>query len=101
MYWKWQFEQDRDEEDTALGNAENQDDLTYIVKIRTLAVENLASDENGAGTDKNNAGINNILDRVKTGDTAELAMWAGILALSAGVILLLIIWKKKREAQEE
>lgn len=101
MYWKWQFERGKDEEDTALGNAEKKDDLTYTVKIHTLAVENLTPDNNEPGTGKNGTGKRSILDRIKTGDTADLALWAGIFALAAGMIFVLIIWKKKREEQEE
>lgn len=104
MYWKWQFERGKDEEDTALGNAEKKDDLTYTVKIRTLAVEDLTSGKNGEnepGTDDSSTGKRSILNRIKTGDTADLALWAGIFAVAAGMILVLIIWKKKRKVQEE
>lgn len=96
LYWQWPFEQGTDENDTSLGNLSADDTLTYTIKIHTLATE--AQTTPDGKTQPHHSG--SLLDRVKTADTADLALWAGIFAVAAGAIFVLIIWKKKRETQE-
>lgn len=107
IYWQWPFEQGRDEEDTNLGNLSVGQEFTYKVVIHTLTT---ASTESGdkyskdtntsTKTDKFNA-VTAIAQAIKTGDTAEIMKWAGILGLSAGIIFILLLWKKKKQKEEQ
>lgn len=101
LYWQWPFEQGTDATDTSLGNLAANNTLTYTVKIHTLAMESLSDSNPGhGGKSGQTSGTRGFLARVKTADTARLAMWAGICAVAAGVVLVLIIWKRKKETQE-
>ena len=107
IYWQWPFEQGKDEEDTNLGNMSVDQEFTYKVIIHTMTT---ASTESGdkyskntntsTKTEKYNT-VTAIAQAIKTGDTAQIMKWAGILGLSAGIIFLLILWKKKKQKEEQ
>ena len=104
IYWQWPFEQGKDEEDTNLGNLSVNQEFTYNVVIHTLTT---------ATTDENNHNKHpnteikptkkpvNIIEAIKTGDTAQIMKWAMILGLSAMIILILLLWKRKKQKEEE
>ena len=97
IYWQWPFEQGKDEEDTNLGNITIGQEFTYTVTIHTLAAK---STDTNIKPDIDNKKPLSVINAVKTGDTAAIMRWAGILALSAGIIFILLIFKKKKEKEE-
>lgn len=94
IYWQWPFEQGKDEEDTDLGNITVGQEFTYTVSIHTLAAESTDTNK------KPDYKPLSMIKAVKTGDTAAIMRWAGILALSAGIIFILLIFKKRKEKEE-
>lgn len=97
IYWQWPFEQGKDEEDTNLGNITVGQEFTYTVTIHTLAAE---STDTNIKPDIDNKKPLSVINAVKTGDTAAIMRWAVILGLSAGIIFILLILKKRKEKEE-
>lgn len=102
--WQWPFEQEDDAHDTSLGNLGGEQDLTCTVTIYTVAAGSTgghnsgSSGSSGDGTENNGAGQNPFqLGGVRTGDTSHLALWTGLAAVSAGVIVFLIFRRKKQK----
>lgn len=84
LEWQWPFEGD-DALDTALGNLAKEQELLFTLKIKTTATE--SDDPNAEG---------GILAPY-TGDSgANTLMW-GILAGTAFIILIILIFGKKRD----
>lgn len=65
----------------------------------------MAATENGKNPVDTNIKSHNklteIVQTIKTGDTAEIMKWAGILGLSAIIIFLLLLWKRKENEEEQ
>ena len=96
IYWQWPFEQGNDEADTKLANMEADTNFKYTVTIHTMASQasNTADNAHHHNSDTNKPKSLSYL--VKTGDTASILKWALMLGISAGIILVLLLWKKNR-----
>lgn len=111
IYWKWPFEQGDDAADIALGDAAVNQEMSYVVTIHTLTAvadepmekptvkPTEETPENDAQNPRKE--VAKILDAVKTGDTSQILLWIMVLAFSAGVILCLVILKKKQHGRRE
>lgn len=86
--WQWQFERGADELDTKLGSMAVEQDVTYTIKIRTVAA---------ASDDIDNKG--GILI-VQTGDTSGILLWV-LLAASALMMLFMLLWRRKDDDEAE
>ena len=93
IYWQWPFERDDDAADTALGNAAVSQDMTYTVTIYTLTA---AASGNGNQSDQTDQTGKPFWNAVKTGDDMNLTLWMAVLIVSAGVVVYLIILKKRK-----
>ena len=97
IYWQWPFEQGDDKADTDLADASVNQEMSYTVTIHTMAV---AAIDKTPDTNKLNKNIPAaIVQTIKTGDTAQIMKWAIILGLSAGILLLLLLWRRKNKEQ--
>ena len=84
LTWEWPFEED-DTYDTMLGNMAVNEDITLTIVINTMATY---TDEPGSGIPA-------------TGDTSQLALMVVLMLGSlAGMLVLLLCWKGKREEQD-
>ena len=92
IYWQWPFEQEEDDRDTALGNLNDGQELTYTVTIHTQASMDTDS---GAADRSQGTSIN----PVKTGDNTTVTRWILILTAAAAVfgIGLYFIYRRKKE----
>ena len=92
IYWQWPFEQEEDDRDTALGNLNDGQELTYTVTIHTQATMDTDS---GAADRSQGTSIN----PVKTGDNTTVTRWILILMAAAAVfgIGLYFIYRRKKE----
>lgn len=92
IYWQWPFEQEEDDRDTALGNLNDGQELTYTVTIHTQATMDTDS---GAADRSQGTSIN----PVKTGDNTTVTRWILILTAAAAVfgIGLYFIYRRKKE----
>ena len=99
IYWQWPFEQGDDKADTDLANASVNQEMSYTVTIHTMAVEAI---DKTPDTNKLNKNIpTSIIQTIKTGDTAQILKWAILLGLSAGILLILLLWKRKNKDEEQ
>ena len=87
LYWEWPFELD-DEYDTMLGNMAVDEDITLTIVIRTSA----------SYTDSPNPDDD---EPPKTGDTTELTFLFVLMIGSAVGLAVLLMPRKKREANHE
>ena len=87
LYWEWPFEED-DELDTELGNMAAQLELEGREIRLTITIETYA--EYAADPD-NDDGI------PKTGDNSQVMIFAGLMAASALMLLILLLPRYKRE----
>ena len=92
IYWQWPFEQEEDERDTALGNLEDGQELTYTVTIHTQA----SMDTDSGAADRSQG---TSTSAVKTGDTTPIIRWILILTAAAAVLgmVLYFIYRRKKE----
>ena len=92
IYWQWPFEQEEDDRDTALGNLNDGQELTYTVTIHTQASMDTDS---GAADRSQGTSIN----PVKTGDNTTVTRWILILTAAAAVfgMGLYFIYRRKKE----
>lgn len=92
IYWQWPFEQEEDDRDTALGNLNDGQELTYTVTIHTQASMDTDS---GAADRSQGTSIN----PVKTGDYTPVTRWILILTAAAAAfgIGLYFIYRRKKE----
>lgn len=92
IYWQWPFEQEEDERDTALGNLNDGQELTYTVTIHTQA--SMDTDSGAADRSQGTA-----INSVKTGDYTPVTRWILILTAAAAVfgMGLYFIYKRKKE----
>ena len=92
IYWQWPFEQEEDDRDTALGNLNDGQELTYTVTIHTQASMDTDS---GAADRSQGTSIN----PVKTGDYTPVTRWILILTAAAAVfgMGLYFIYRRKKE----
>ena len=100
IYWQWPFEQGKDEEDTNVGNISVNQQFTYKVVIHTLTAATTNTKNKAVNTPTNKKPVN-IIQAIKTGDTAQIMKWAILLGVSAGIILILIFWKRRKEENKE
>lgn len=100
IYWQWPFEQGKDAEDTNLGNISANEKITYKVVIHTLTAATTNTDNPKTNTPTNKKPVS-VIQAIKTGDTAQIMKWAILLGFSAGIILILIFWKRKKEENKE
>lgn len=77
LEWVWPFESDDDQQDTVLGNAALDEDLTFTIVISTTASGNYAPIDDIGHTSP------------KTGDEFSLALWSAIVI---GALILLIVF---------
>lgn len=94
IYWKWPFEQGKDERDTGLGDSAVNQEMTYTVTIYTLTAT--AAPVAGEGTTASGKPQNSLLQKVTTGDTTQILIWIILLMISAGLVAWLL-WKKRRQ----
>ena len=95
IYWQWPYEQGQDETDTGLGNASVEQNMSYTVTIYTLTAA--ATTVDGKDQQKKPTSI---LEVVKTGDTAQIFLWAAALGVSAGIIIWLLFLKKRKNDKD-
>ena len=100
IYWQWPFEQGKDEEDTNLGNISVNQQFTYKVVIHTLTAATTNTKNKAVNAPTNKKPVN-IIQAIKTGDTVQIMKWAILLGVSAGIILILIFWKRRKEENKE
>lgn len=91
IYWQWPFEQGDDAADTGLGDASVNQEMSYTVTIYTLTAVAAGSD----GQTKNP-----LLHPAKTGDNAKVILWTAVLVISAGVLMVLFILRKRKNDRE-
>ncbi len=80
--WQWFFEAGRDELDTLLGNRDPLPEVTVGLYI-------VVEDGNGEVTP----------DVPQTGDRNQLGWYLGLMAIS-GILLVLLLWERRREEAE-
>ena len=103
--WQWPFEQDKDETDTDIANASVNQEMSYTVTIYTLTSASSSSGDD----DQNNGNDQNAQNRqsaqgdqttarhsVKTGDNTPVLLWAAVLVVTAFIVSLLFILKKRK-----
>ena len=93
LEWQWPFEGGDDVYDTLLGNAAVNEDLTLTIVIHTTATGESMTTE-----------FQRVDSIVKTGDNANLLLWAGLAVGAFLLILFLVLGKqrdKKRVEQEK
>ena len=92
IYWQWPFEQEEDDRDTALGNLNDGQELTYTVTIHTQA----SMDTDSGATDRSQG---TYINPVKTGDYTPVTRWILILTAAAAAfgIGLYFIYRRKKE----
>lgn len=100
IYWQWPFEQGKDEEDTNIGNISANQQFTYKVIIHTLTAATTDTDNPKTDIPTNKKPIS-VIQKIKTGDTAQIMKWAILLGVSAGIILILVIFKKRKKDNKE
>lgn len=96
IYWQWPYEQGDDALDTGMGDASVDQDLSYTVTIYTLA--SIEADS-GNGSARQNP-LSRIVEAAKTGDTAQILLWLAALAGAAGVLIFLLIVKRRKNDEE-
>lgn len=89
IYWQWPFERGNDAEDTDYGNAAVNQEMNYTVTIYTLTASAAAGN-----TDQNGSKLPFHLP--KTGDNAQIVLWAVVFVVSAGLIICLLVLKKRK-----
>lgn len=118
LYWRWAFERNDDETDTAYGDVDVSQDISYKVTLHTLATdgligENTSSDNNTDqnGNNSNNTGNgqngNNGTEdtgaiskkSVKTGDNTPVLGW--IILLGAAGIAVAVTFRLKNRKKEK
>ena len=95
IYWQWPFEQGDDPADTHLGNisadqSTNQE-LSYTVTIYTLT---------STAAESADQTQNSLFHPAKTGDNAQVILWTVVLAVSAGILIVLLILRKRKNEQK-
>jgi len=84
LEWEWPFEGGDDAYDTMLGNLAKEEDITLTIVINTTASCNI--DPNTGG------GV------PKTGDTSNIGLFAGLLALSLiGFVVVVVLLKRRND----
>ena len=91
LEWQWPFERGEDEFDTMLGNRAVDEDLTLTIVIKTVAT----ADDSRTEVVR----VPVISWIPKTGDQANVLLWAGVLAVSV-CMLIIILWLKRREKDD-
>lgn len=91
LEWQWPYESGNDAFDTYLGNRAVDEDLTLTIVIKTVAT----------GDDSRTEVVRvPVISWIpKTGDQANVLLWAGLLVVSA-CMLGIILWVKRREKDE-
>lgn len=85
LNWMWPFENDQDEYDTYLGNLAGEEDVTLTIKIHTVA----SADADAMG------------GTPTTGDETPVALLWVVLALSSGLLILVLFLGRKKKPDEE
>lgn len=85
LEWQWPYEGD-DALDTALGNLASEQEVLFTLKIKTTATESADPNADGIGILAPNTGDNG----------ANVLMW-GILAGTAFIIIIILIFGKRRD----
>ena len=86
--WVWPFEGEDDALDTLLGNMAIEQEITFTIKINTIATE--SSDPNADGG----------IAQPDTGDHSDLALWFALMVGSLAMIIFLLLLQKKERRQE-
>lgn len=86
--WQWQFDGD-DEHDTLLGNIAAEQDITYTVKIKTVATASADTDNKGG------------IMIVQTGDGSSMTLLWIMLGLCAVLMMFMLLWKRDDEDEAE
>lgn len=108
IYWQWPFERGDDAADTALGNEAVSQEMTYTVTIYTLTASATGGDSTDQTDESNQTNQpnqkeqpkKNFWNAVKTGDYAQVMLWIVVLIISAGVVIYLVILKKRKNDRE-
>lgn len=90
LEWQWPFEGGDDVYDTFLGNAAVNEDLTLTIVIHTTATGESMTTE-----------FQRVDSIVKTGDNANLLLWAGLAVGAFLLILFLVLSKKSNKKRVE
>ena len=85
LNWQWLFENGMDEYDTYLGNLAGEEDVTLIIKIHTVA----SADADAMG------------GMPTTGDETPVTLLWVVLALSSGLLILVLFLGRKKKPDEE
>lgn len=89
LEWQWPYEWGNDEYDTMLGNMAVEQDLTFTVKIRTMA------------TMSDNIYIDNGITLPQTGDSMNLMLMVVVAAGSFVLLLILLLLQYKNRKSAE
>lgn len=98
IYWQWPFEQGDDKADTDLANASVNQEMSYTVTIHTMAAASTDAAPNNNQQDQKKRTY--LVQAVKAGDTAQILRWAVILGVSAGILLILLLKKRKNKEEQ-
>lgn len=98
IYWQWPFEQGDDKADTDLANVSVNQEMSYTVTIHTMAAASTDTEPNNQQDQKNRGYL---VKGVKAGDTAQILKWAMILGVSAGILWILLLIKKRKNKEEQ
>lgn len=98
IYWQWPFEQGDDKADTDLANASVNQEMSYTVTIHTMAATSTDAAPNNNQQDQKKRTY--LVQAVKAGDTAQILKWAVILGVSAGILLILLLKKRKNKEEQ-